>query len=123
MQISKEHSLFLYLLDLGGLKGFAKIRKFYYNYSNAVLILFDYAKPETLNNISNWIEESRHFIKDTSIPIVLIGNKVDLTDNREDIRIKAQDLAKEYYFPFFETSAYTGEGIDELFTYLISTLF
>ncbi|MFX0030239.1 MAG: GTP-binding protein [Candidatus Hermodarchaeota archaeon] len=123
LQISKDHSLFLYLLDLAGLKAFAKIRKFYYHYSNAVLILFDYANPETFNNVTNWIEESRHFIRDKSIPIVLVGNKIDLTEQRGEIKIKAQDLAKTYHFPFFETSAYTGEGIDELFTYLISTLF
>ncbi|MFX1278851.1 MAG: GTP-binding protein [Promethearchaeota archaeon] len=123
LQISKEHSLFLYLLDLGGLRGFAKIRKYYYPYSNAILILFDYSKQETLNNISNWIEESRHFIKDLSIPIILVGNKIDLTKDRQELKLRAQKLAKAYHFPFFETSAYTGEGIDELFTYLISTLF
>ena len=123
LQISKNYSLFLYLLDLGGLKSFAKIRKFYYNYSNAVLILFDYAKKETFNKISDWIEESRHFIKDKSIPIVLIGNKIDLAEDREEIKIRAQNLAEQYNIPFFETSAYTGEGIDELFTYIISTLF
>ncbi|MFW9881728.1 MAG: GTP-binding protein [Candidatus Thorarchaeota archaeon] len=123
LRISKNYSLLLYLLDLGGLKSFAKIRKFYYHYSNAVLILFDYAKMETFNNISDWIEESLHFIKDKSIPIVLIGNKIDLAENREEIKIKAQNLAEQYSIPFFETSAYTGEGIDELFTYLISTFF
>ncbi|MFX0082335.1 MAG: GTP-binding protein [Candidatus Hodarchaeota archaeon] len=123
LQISKDFNLFLYLLDLGGLKSFAKIRKFYYNYSNAVLILFDYTKTETFNNISDWIEELRKFIKNKSIPVVLIGNKIDLVENREEIRIKAENLAEQYNIPFFETSAYTGEGIDELFTYLISTLF
>lgn len=122
LQISKNYHLHLSLLDLGGLKSFAKIRKFYYNYSNAVLILFDYTKIETFNNLSDWIEESRHFIKNESIPIVIIGNKIDLTENREDIKVKAQNLAEQYNFPFFETSSFTGEGIDELFTYLISTL-
>ena len=68
------------------------------------------------------IEESRHFIKNKSIPIVLIGNKIDLIENREDIKDKVQNLAERYNFPFFETSSFTGEGIDELFTYLISTL-
>ncbi|MFW9939956.1 MAG: GTP-binding protein [Candidatus Thorarchaeota archaeon] len=123
LQISKDHNLFLYLLDLGGLKGFAKIRKFYYSYSNAVLILFDYAKTETFNEIADWIEESRQFTKDKSVPIILIGNKIDLAENRQDLKIKAQSLADQYNIPFFETSAYTGEGIDELFIYLISTLF
>ncbi|KKK42824.1 MAG: small GTP-binding domain protein [Candidatus Lokiarchaeum sp. GC14_75] len=123
LQISKSYHLMLYLLDLGGLKSFAKIRKFYYSYSNIILILFDFTNIETLNNVKGWIEESRLFIKDKSIPILLIGNKIDLIDSRESIRSQAQDLAAEYNFPFFETSALTGEGIDELFTFMISTLF
>jgi small GTP-binding protein len=121
-QISRNYNLFLSFLDLSGLKNFAKIRKFYYTYSNAILILFDYTNIETFNNLSNWIEESRHYTENESIPIVLIGNKIDLIENREDIRIRAQELADRYNFPFFETSSYTGEGIDELFTYIISTL-
>lgn len=123
LQISQSYHLMLYLLDLGGLKSFAKIRKFYYSYSNIILILFDFTKVETLNNVKGWIEESRQFIKDKSIPILLIGNKIDLIESRESIRSQAQDLATEYNFPFFETSALTGEGIDELFTFMISTLF
>ena len=123
LQISKNYNILLYLLDLGGIKSFAKIRKFYYNYSSAVLILFDYSRIETFNNIIDWIEETHQFIKDKSIPIVLIGNKIDLIDSRESLRRKAQNLAEQYNFPFFETSALTGQGIDELFTYLISNLF
>ncbi|MFW9773674.1 MAG: Rab family GTPase [Candidatus Thorarchaeota archaeon] len=123
LQISKNVNLTLYLLDLGGLKSFAKVRKFYYNYTNAVLILFDYTKSDTFNNISDWIEETRHYIRDNTIPIILIGNKIDLNEDRENIKLKAQNLAKQYNISFFETSAYTGEGIDELFTFLISNLF
>ena len=123
LQISKDYNLRLFLLDLGGIKSFAKIRKFYYDYSNAVLILFDYSRIETFNNIIDWIDETNQFIKDNSIPILLIGNKIDLAVDRESIKHKAQDLAEQYNFPFFETSALTGEGIDELFTYLISNLF
>ena len=123
LQISRNYNLQLILLDLGGIKSFAKIRKFYYNYSNAVLILFDYSRIETFNNIIDWIEETTKFIKDKSIPILLIGNKIDLAENREIIKRKAQDLAEQYNFPFFETSALTGEGIDEIFSYLISNLF
>jgi len=123
LQISKNYNLQLFLLDLGGIKSFAKIRKFYYGYSNAVLILFDYSRIETFDNIIDWIEETNKFIKDKSIPILLIGNKIDLVNDREDLRLKAQGLAEQYDYPFFETSALTGEGIDELFLYLISNLF
>lgn len=123
LQISKNFTLTLVMLDLGGFKKFAKVRRFYYQYSNTVLVLFDYSKPETFDNISGWIEESRHFLKDSTIPLLLIGNKIDLIENRENIKEKAQKLAEQYEATFFETSALTGEGIDELFTYLISNLF
>lgn len=123
LQISSDFSLFLYLLDLSGLKSLVKIRKFYYKYSNAVLIIFDYTNIDSFNNISGWIEESRHFSKNEEIPIVLIGNKIDKIENRLDIKSQASKLADQYNIPFFETSAMTGEGIDELFTFLISTLF
>lgn len=122
LQISRNMNLMLYLLDLSGLKSFVKIRRFYYKYSNAVLIIFDYTKITTFNKISDWIEESRNFIKNKSIPLILIGNKIDLVENREELKSKARQLAEQYNFPFFETSALTGEGIDELFTYLISNL-
>jgi GTPase SAR1 family protein len=78
---------------------------------------------ETFNSIIDWIEETNQFILNKSVPIILIGNKIDLADNREGLQLKAQNLAEQYDFPFFETSALTGEGIDELFTFLISTLF
>ncbi|MHA2129077.1 MAG: GTP-binding protein [Promethearchaeota archaeon] len=123
LKISKDFNLTLFMLDLGGLKNFARVRRFYYQYSNAVLVLFDYSKPETLDNISEWIEESRQFLKESTSPLILIGNKKDLMENRKDIKEKAQKLANQYEITFFETSALTGEGIDELFTYLISNLF
>ncbi|UCC21083.1 MAG: GTP-binding protein [Promethearchaeota archaeon] len=123
LQVSSNFKLTLYLLDLSGLKSFVKIRKFYYKYSNAVLILFDYSNIDTLNNISGWIEESRHFLRNETIPLILIGNKIDKIENREEIKSQASKLANQYNISFFETSALTGEGIDELFTYLISSLF
>ncbi len=123
LYIARNYNLKLYLLDLGGLKSFVKIRKYYYKYSDAVLILFDYTKNETFDSISEWIEESRHFLNNDTIPLILIGNKIDQVENREEVKLKASALAEQYNLPFFETSANTGEGIDELFAYLISNLF
>jgi len=123
LHVAKNYNLTLYLLDLSGLKSFVKTRKFYYRYSDAVLILFDYTNIKSLERISDWIEESHHFLKNDSIPIILIGNKIDKVEDREEFRIKANKLAEQYNIPFFETSAITGEGIDELFAFLISNLF
>jgi len=122
LQISKNYNLSLILFDLGGLKSFVKVRKYYYRLAHAVLLLFDYAKPETFNDITKWIEETQHFVTDQTIPIILIGNKIDISTDRVDLKNQAQQLAEQYNFSFFETSALTGEGIDELFTFFISNL-
>ena len=118
LQISKRMTITFFLFDFGGLKSFAKVRKNFYDDSKAVIILFDCSKSETFDQISEWIEEARHFIKDDSVSYILVGNKVDLVNDREPIVNKAMDLANQYGFQFFVTSAITGEGLDELFMFL-----
>lgn len=118
LQIAKNMMITFYLFDFGGLKSFAKVRKNFYDDSKAVIILFDCSKSETFDQISEWIEEARHFIKDTSVSYIIVGNKIDLIEDRESIINKATNLANQYGFHFFATSANTGEGLDELFMFL-----
>ncbi|MFX1337005.1 MAG: GTP-binding protein [Promethearchaeota archaeon] len=122
LQIMRDIKITFSLFDLGGLKSFAKIRRHFYKYSRAVLVIFDYSRTETLGMINEWIEEARHFIKDSTIPYIIVGNKIDKLDNREEFRSNANKLANQYNFQFFETSALTGEGLDELFMRLTSNL-
>ncbi|MBA7655418.1 hypothetical protein ES703_63322 [subsurface metagenome] len=55
-------------------------------------------------------------------PYIVVGNKLDKLDNREKIKDNAEKLAKQYNFQFFEASALTSEGLDELFMCLTSNL-
>jgi small GTP-binding protein len=121
-EITKNMSIEFQIFDMGGLKSFKKLRKHYYQDAKVVIILFDYSKLNTLENINEWIEESRHFIKNNSANYYLVGNKIDLINDRDLIRNSALDLSLHYSFSYYETSAYTGEGIDELFTSCISNL-
>ena len=122
VQISNRLKVTYALFDMAGSKGLAKIRRYFYKEIKAVLILFDYSKTKTLESLSEWIEEVHHFTESNSIPFILVGNKIDLMEAREDIKKRAEDMAKKFDCVFFETSAMTGEGIDELFTSLITNL-
>ena len=53
---------------------------------------------------------------------VLIGNKVDLEADRQVSKYKGEELAKRYQIPFFETSAKTGENVEEMFQTLGSLI-
>ena len=122
LQITKNTKISFFLFDMGGLKSFAKVRKNFYDNTKVVIILFDFSKMDTLERITEWIEEARYFIKNTTVPYIIVGNKVDLVKNRDELRNKALDLVSHYNFPFFETSSFTGEGIDELFVHITSNL-
>ncbi|KAG1929702.1 ras-related protein Rab-27A [Pimephales promelas] len=45
--------------------------------------------------------------------IVLVGNKADLSDQREVQEKQAKELADKYGIPYFETSAATGTEVDK----------
>jgi GTPase SAR1 family protein len=47
--------------------------------------------------------------------IVVVGNKVDLEDDRDVLETEGRDWAVERGFKFFETSAKTGSNVKELF--------
>jgi small GTP-binding protein len=46
-------------------------------------------------------------------PMVLLGNKIDLADQREVTESEAQQLAREWGCPYFETSAKSRINIEE----------
>lgn len=62
-------------------------------------------------------------IKDQSedIRLILIGNKVDESD-RQVSSEEVKKYAEDNYFPYFETSAKDGTGIEEAMQHLIQDL-
>jgi GTPase KRas protein len=54
-----------------------------------------------------------------NVPLVLVGNKYDLTNERKVTTEEGMDLAKTWNCPFFETSAKTGINVEECFFQLV----
>lgn len=51
----------------------------------------------------------------TDLSVLLLGNKCDLTDEREVPRDRGEELAASIGAVFYETSCKTGENIDKVF--------
>ncbi|MFX1366088.1 MAG: GTP-binding protein [Promethearchaeota archaeon] len=105
-------SVRLLLWDIGGQPQFHKLRTIYFKGSNAALGVFDLSSSQTLLKIPGWISSIKKTVK-RAIPMVLIGNKVDL--EREVDRLEAEDLAKRLNCEYLETSAKTGENVELAF--------
>jgi len=72
----------LQIWDLAGQPKFSAVRNKYYLNSSGLLLVFDLTRPETFENIPNWLNEYLDGSDDTLVPIILIGNKHDLIENK-----------------------------------------
>ena len=66
------------------------------------------------SNINNWYSTAVKYGL-SGIPRILIGNKIDLKDERKIILPMAEHLSEKIDAPFFETSALTGENVPLIF--------
>ncbi|KAE8585665.1 hypothetical protein XENTR_v10021398 [Xenopus tropicalis] len=69
---------------------------------------------ETYNALTNWLTDART-LASPNIIIILCGNKKDLDADREVTFLEASRFAQENELMFLETSALTGENVEEAF--------
>jgi small GTP-binding protein len=106
----------LSIWDLAGQKSFKRARKSYLANAAAGILVFDVTRKTTFEHIEAWMEEFK--LVNKSIPIVLVGNKIDLAEAREVNKIEAESLAKSLNASYIETSAKEGSNIEEVFEML-----
>ncbi len=117
-------SVLLTIWDLAGQSIFHGMRSSFYHGCKCALVVFDVTNPQTLENSYKWAEEAANYAKGSLKEIYLIGNKIDLVDDRlvyhDDIQLTAEKFRQAFKFPveIYETSALTGENIIELFEHM-----
>ena len=93
------------------------MRKHFYHGANGQLLIFDLTRPKTFKNIINWHQDIKSFIKE-DLGGLIIGNKSDLVDLRKVQTDEMTKLVGELGLDFLETSALSGENVDEAFIQL-----
>ncbi|MHA1123607.1 MAG: Rab family GTPase [Candidatus Heimdallarchaeota archaeon] len=111
--------------DTGGQEKFSKIRPLYYRGALGGLVVFDVTSRESFEHLDGWMEEIQ--TNCTKIPIIIVGNKIDLKNRKitkEEARKYAAKISKQmgYKIPYLETSAKTGETIKKVFRKLIESM-
>ncbi|MHA1340412.1 MAG: GTP-binding protein [Promethearchaeota archaeon] len=103
--------------DLAGQKQFQKVRQSYLADAKAGFIVFDVTRPETFESVENWFNEIKQFAS-KNITLILIGNKIDLEDERKISKEQGEALANELGITYFETSALNKDIVEEAFRLL-----
>ena len=106
----------LQIWDIGGQDRYKFLRQSFFDGANGALIVFDLSRWHTFELLEGWLSDLREYAGE-EIPFALIGNKVDLIDKKDELyeRENAEVFAKKEKTCYVETSAKTGENVEEAF--------
>lgn len=87
----------------------------YFYGAKGAFIVYDITRPETLENIIEWVESLDREI-DGKIPFIFMANKVDLNDGKEIEKAIPNKLVEAYNSSWLLTSAKTGANVENAFS-------
>eukprot|EP00736_Rhodelphis_marinus_P008771 Rmarinus@m.24981 len=111
------------VLDTAGQEEYSAMRDQYMRTGQGFALVYDTtssASFEDLESFRNQICRS----KDTDeVPMIIVGNKCDLEDERQVTSDTGEEFAKQFKFcKFIETSARSGKNVTELFNELVRSI-
>ncbi|KAJ5070221.1 small gtp binding protein rab8 [Anaeramoeba ignava] len=108
------HNVKLQIWDTAGQERFRNFTAAYYRGAMGIFLVFDITDEKSFKEVQQWIEIIETHATENVLK-VLVGNKADRDSERLVSPQQGADLAKEYGMPFYETSAKSGEGVEDCF--------
>ena len=102
--------------DTAGTEKYMSINKALFQRVQGIILMYDISNVNSFNHLEKWMELIREFANDT--PLILIGNKIDLVNDRTISKEKGEQFAHDNNITFFESSGKSGINIEESFIYL-----
>ena len=103
--------------DTAGQERFRTVVSTYFKGAHGILLLYDVTNKDSFKNLENWLIEIEKNSNQKVLKI-LIGNKCDLTEDREITTEEGQTFANRNGMEFMETSAKMNTNVSEAFTTL-----
>ena len=107
------------LYDTAGQENFRELTKQYITGLNGLILVFDVTAKETFEKVKNWFNSIQENTEVEKTVIRLVGNKSDLKEKRLVNSEEAKKNGESLGMTYMETSAFTGENVDELFNFVI----
>jgi Ras-related protein Rap-1B len=106
-------------LDTAGTEQFTALRELYMKQGQGFLLVFSIANKNSFHELSELREQIIRIKDDDDVPLVVVGNKCDMEEDRMVPRAKAFQLAQDWGSkPYYETSARRRVNVDEVFVNL-----
>eukprot|EP00005_Dracoamoeba_jomungandri_P001390 CAMPEP_0174255740 /NCGR_PEP_ID=MMETSP0439-20130205/5052_1 /TAXON_ID=0 /ORGANISM="Stereomyxa ramosa, Strain Chinc5" /LENGTH=172 /DNA_ID=CAMNT_0015338059 /DNA_START=57 /DNA_END=572 /DNA_ORIENTATION=- len=108
------------IMDTAGQEEYRALRDSYMKNGQGFVLVYSVTSRVTFNNAKK-IHIDILRIKENSpdIPVLMVGNKIDLKDQREVSKEDGERIAQELGIYHHEASAKTAEGVSEIFLRLV----
>ncbi|XXG70730.1 hypothetical protein AAC387_Pa07g0142 [Persea americana] len=108
--------------DTAGQERYRAVTSAYYRGTVGAMVVYDITKRQTFDHIPRWLDELRAHA-DKNIVIIMIGNKIDLEDERAVPTEDAKEFAEKEGLFFLETSALEATNVENAFMTVLMEIF
>jgi small GTP-binding protein len=112
----------LQIWDTAGQEKFRSIAKSYFRNAVGVIMVYDITDRRSFDDLSAWLNDVHQFC-DPNAAVTLIGNKLDLGDQRAVTSAEAQLFATNHQLTYIEASALDGANVSEAFQRASKTVY
>lgn len=108
------NNITLRIWDTAGQEVYKSLTNVFFRDSMIVFVVFDVTDEKSFSNVADWIQQAKSLALPNAA-LVIVGNKVDLTEERVVTSSDIEELAVSYNAISTEVSAKSGVGIEPMF--------
>lgn len=121
----RDREIKVNIFDMAGHPFFYEVRNEFYKDTQGVILVYDVGQKDSFDALDAWLAEMKQDLGPhgnmENIVFVVCANKIDCAKHRCVDESEGRLWAESKGFLYFETSAQTGEGINEMFqTFYVS---
>lgn len=117
-----EKTYKVFLWDTAGQEKFDFLLPLYYRNLSGLIAFYDVTDRKSFININKWIEKFRRINTDENIPIIIVGNKTDIINNRCVEYEHLVSYANSNNYLFMECSVKNNYNLENIFYKMIDNI-